>query len=156
MRRRLIVLFVAVAVLVGALAGGALAYEQSRDDVIDGFRRSIDQRPENARLTISVTSLDLALGHDGIRVQTKALRRELVALLLHPGSSPAMRVPTEVVRPRVTTERLRAENAYFITIDRDGKRLRLFRRLRLAKIYTIAVGRIGLETPAGFYRVRTK
>src|SRR5207247_451349 len=63
---------------------------------------------------------------------------------------------TSVCWPPETPVNLRTENAYFITIYRDEKRLRLFRRLKLAKVYTIAVGRIGLETPAGFYRVRNK
>lgn len=126
------------------------------DRVVDGFRRSIDESAESARLHISVTSLDLEPGRDGIRVLTGKLRRELVARLLHPGASPTLDVPTEVVRPPVTPEKLRAQNGYFITIDRDEKRLRLFRRLKLARIYQIAVGRIGLETPAGLYRIRNK
>ena len=126
------------------------------DRVVDGFSRSIDERPENARMTISVTSLGLDRGHDGIRVQTQELRRKLVAQLVHPGSSPVLHVPTEIVRPPVTPEKLEEENRYFITIDRNEKRLRLFHELKLAKIYTIAVGRIGLETPAGFYHVRNK
>src|SRR5262249_28450576 len=63
---------------------------------------------------------------------------------------------TQTVRPKLTANGIASRNRFFITINRDEKRLRLFRGLKLAKIYTIAVGRIGLETPAGFYRVQTK
>jgi lipoprotein-anchoring transpeptidase ErfK/SrfK len=56
----------------------------------------------------------------------------------------------------VTTARLAAKNPVFITISRDERRLRLWRRLRLYKTYVIAVGRIGLETPAGLYHVIDK
>ena len=124
--------------------------------VVHGLQRSIDRRPENARLVVSVASLRAVGGSWGRRVQAAAFRRRLVAWLVSTGSSRVLRVPTEIIRPRITVSRLVARNAYFITIDRNQKRLRLFRRLHLAKAYTISVGRIGLETPAGFYRVRTK
>lgn len=140
-------------------AGVALGvrYSHARVDyLVRGFRRSIDRQPENARLAVSVTSVRVVAGSWGRRVRAASLRRELVAWLVSTRSLPMLRVPTEVVLPRVTERRLIARNAYFITIDRDQRRLRLFRRLRLAKAYTISVGRIGLETPAGFYHVRTK
>ena len=43
-----------------------------------------------------------------------------------------------------------------ITIDRPAFRLRFFKRLKLKKTYAIAVGRVGLETPAGLYHVQDK
>ena len=45
---------------------------------------------------------------------------------------------------------------YVVTVDRGGFRLRFFKRLRLAKTYRIAVGQVGLETPAGLYHVQNK
>ena len=132
-------------------------YSSGRVDyLVRGLRRSIDRQPENARLVVAVTSLAVEDGRWGRRVRATAFRRELVEWLVGTRSPAVLRVPTEIVRPRITRSGLAARNAYFITIDRDQKRLRLFHRLRLAKIYTISVGRIGLETPAGFYHVRTK
>ncbi len=43
-----------------------------------------------------------------------------------------------------------------ITVDRASFRLRFFKDLRLAKTYKIAVGQVGLETPAGLYHVQNK
>ncbi len=134
-----------------------VGYSASKVDyIVDGIQRSIDRRPKNARLVVSVTSLQLVPDRWGIRVRAALLRRELVERLVRPGSPGVLRVPTEIVRPPVTNHRLIVRNAFFITINRDEKRLRLFRRLKLAKTYRIAVGRIGLETPAGFYHVRNK
>ena len=45
---------------------------------------------------------------------------------------------------------------YVVTVDRGGFRLRYFKDLRLAKTYKIAVGQVGLETPAGLYHVQNK
>jgi L,D-transpeptidase catalytic domain/Putative peptidoglycan binding domain len=126
------------------------------DYIVRGVQRSLDRRPHDARLIVSVTSLQLVPGSWGRRVDATLFRRELAERLVRPGSRSVLRVPTRIVRPRMGTQRLIARNAYYITIDRGAKRLRLFRRLKLAKTYTIAVGRIGLETPAGYYRVRTK
>ena len=135
----------------------AVGYSATQVDyIVRGVQRSIDRRPKNARLHVSVTSLHLVPDRWGRRVPAGLLRRELVERLVGPGSPRVLRVPTQIVRPPITKQRLIARNAFFITINRDEKRLRLFRRLKLAKTYTIAVGRIGLETPAGFYRVRNK
>jgi lipoprotein-anchoring transpeptidase ErfK/SrfK len=43
-----------------------------------------------------------------------------------------------------------------VTVDRNAKVLRLFERLRVARSYRIAVGRAGLETPAGVYTIDDK
>jgi lipoprotein-anchoring transpeptidase ErfK/SrfK len=43
-----------------------------------------------------------------------------------------------------------------ITVDRPAFKLRFFKRLRLAKTFKIAVGQVGLETPAGLYHVQNK
>jgi lipoprotein-anchoring transpeptidase ErfK/SrfK len=41
-------------------------------------------------------------------------------------------------------------------VDRNAFKLRLFKELRLVKTYGIAVGQVGLETPAGLYHVQNK
>ena len=43
-----------------------------------------------------------------------------------------------------------------ILVSRETFTLRLFKRLKLVKTYRIAVGRAGLETPAGFYEINDK
>jgi L,D-transpeptidase-like protein len=59
-------------------------------------------------------------------------------------------------RPRVTGPQLIRRYPHYIVVDRDGFTLRLYRRLRLAESYPIAVGQQGLETPAGLYDVQNK
>ena len=38
-----------------------------------------------------------------------------------------------------------------LIVDRDSFKLTLYKNLKLAKTYGIAVGQVGLETPAGLY-----
>jgi len=51
---------------------------------------------------------------------------------------------------------LRKRYPAYLLVDRAAYKLRLFRHLKLAKTYSIAVGRAGLETPAGQYSIDDK
>ena len=41
-------------------------------------------------------------------------------------------------------------------MDRAAFKLRFYEKLKLAKTYRIAVGQVGLETPAGLYNIQNK
>ena len=49
-----------------------------------------------------------------------------------------------------------AHRALSSLVDRGSFRLRLYKNLRLARTYPIAVGMAGLETPAGMYEIQNK
>ena len=44
----------------------------------------------------------------------------------------------------------------YLTLDRSTFTLRLWKHLKLAKTYTVAVGQEGLETPEGLYHIEEK
>ena len=67
-----------------------------------------------------------------------------------------MRGHVKVVQPKVTTDNLADKYPVVVTVDRANFKLRLFKDLKLAKTYKIAVGQVGLETPAGLYHVQNK
>jgi lipoprotein-anchoring transpeptidase ErfK/SrfK len=60
------------------------------------------------------------------------------------------------VRPTVTRAELATRFPSYITVDREAFQLRVYQHLKLARTYTIAVGQIGLETPAGLYHIQDK
>jgi lipoprotein-anchoring transpeptidase ErfK/SrfK len=72
------------------------------------------------------------------------------------GGARSVRARVRVVQPKVTTADLAGKYPRVVTVDRAGFRLRLFKDLKLAKTYRIAVGQVGLETPAGVYHVQNK
>ena len=43
-----------------------------------------------------------------------------------------------------------------VTIDRSGFKLRLFKNLKFSRMYGIAVGAAGYDTPSGQYRIQNK
>jgi lipoprotein-anchoring transpeptidase ErfK/SrfK len=94
--------------------------------------------------------------HDGLAVQKRFLKFRILRQLRDPDSLHVALVPARTLRPHLSTARLAVKYSTFITIDRAGFRLRLWKNLKLARTYPIAVGRQGLETPAGEYTIDDK
>jgi len=128
-------------------------------DALDAFLAEIsdqiDRAPENASVEPSPDSLNLVEGHDGVTVRAGQLRDQVEAAI----ASPHDRVITpkvDRVKAQVTTAQLADKYPVYLTVDRAGFQLRLWKDLKLAKTYTIAVGQAGLETPAGLYSINDK
>ena len=117
---------------------------------------AIDRPAQDARVDPSPTGLSRVRSRTGRSVRAARLRRKVVSALLHPGDGRTVRPSVAVTRPEVTTGQLASRYPWYITIDRGGKRLRVFRRLRLVDSYLIAVGQAGYETPAGVYSIQDK
>jgi L,D-transpeptidase catalytic domain/Putative peptidoglycan binding domain len=118
----------------------------------DGF----DRPPRDASIDFSPASLEPVRAQDGITVERRRLRRQIVRALTTVDAPSTVRVRAHTVRPKVTTAELADKYPVVITVDRASFRLRLWKDLRLAKTYPIAVGQVGLETPAGLYTIQNK
>jgi hypothetical protein len=119
-------------------------------------KHQLDQTPQSAEVKPSLTSVEIVPGRDGVAVRPRLFARALGKQLVHPRSLHALHVPVRLLKPEVSTKDLTRRYTWYISIDRAGFRLRVFHRLRLYKTYTIAVGRAGLETPAGLYEIFDK
>ena len=56
----------------------------------------------------------------------------------------------------MTKQEVAAKYPSYLTLDRSTFTLRLWKHLKLAKTYTVAVGMEGLETPEGLYAIQEK
>jgi len=110
----------------------------------------------NARMRIGVRRIATRRAARGRRLRPRRLGKGLRHRLASPLRRRALRPRRARVRPSVTLPGLRRSNPVVLTIDRSGYRLRLFRRLRYARSYGIAVGAAGTETPTGLYRIQSK
>jgi hypothetical protein len=126
------------------------------DRVVQELRRRIRRPPRNALVLPSFDRLLVRAGHRGVAVATGRLRRQIGRTLVSRHGRRALDVPILYPRPRVTLAVLRRRYPSFITIDRAAFKLRLYSRLRLVRAYPIAVGQIGLQTPAGLYHIQNK
>jgi lipoprotein-anchoring transpeptidase ErfK/SrfK len=118
----------------------------------DGF----DRPPRDASIDFTPTSLEPVTGQNGATIERRPLRRAIVAALTTADASNKIAVHARVERPKVTTAQLAKKYPVVITVDRGSYRLHLWKDLKLVKTYTIAVGQVGLETPAGLYAIQNK
>jgi lipoprotein-anchoring transpeptidase ErfK/SrfK len=128
-----------------------------------GVRRVV--RRVKAKLTVAPrdASVDLSSGHvdpvtskDGQSVELDRLRHDIKVALLNPGPRRIARVHTDVVKPEVTTDELAKKYPAILIVNRSAFTLTLYKDLKLQKTYHIAVGQVGLETPAGLYHIQNK
>jgi hypothetical protein len=125
-------------------------------DLAAGIARATYRAPHDARVRITVRHIFRRHSHSGHAVDEKALRAALDRAFDEPAAPTELVVARRPVPARVTSNELARVYGTIITVDRDHFRLRLFKRLRFSRAYGIAVGRAGLDTPAGIYHVQDK
>ncbi len=116
--------------------------------------RSIVRR-RDATVSPTPSSLNAVPAQDGVTVRADDLRSRLRSAIESPGQG-TVSAPVERVEPEVTTDELAQQYPTYITIDRAAFQLRLWKNLKLASTYTIAVGAAGYETSTGVYNIESK
>ena len=124
--------------------------------VVRRVQRSLDRPAVDAKLNLDTGQVAPKPSKDGLAVRAKRLERDLERELLDSGSSRRVRVRTETVKPKVTTEDLSKKYPAVLVVNRSAFQLTLYKDLKVAKTYGIAVGQVGLETPAGVYHIQNK
>jgi hypothetical protein len=147
-----------------ALQGRALAVDvplrasvdgSALDAVVARASRSLHLAPSSARVIPASTHLKIVPAQVGRAVDASALREQLRVALLDP-SRHELAVPTRPLRPQVMTSQLAKKYPSYLLLDRAHFKLRLYRHLKLARTFSVAVGQQGLETPAGLYHINDR
>jgi lipoprotein-anchoring transpeptidase ErfK/SrfK len=126
------------------------------ESLVRRVKRSLDRPAQDAQASYSAAGIDVRPGQNGLAVRGRELERHVSAEIVLPNADRVVKARTKVTKPKVTREQIAQQNRYFIGVDRGAFTLRFFKNLRLAKSYRIAVGQVGLETPAGLYHVQNK
>jgi lipoprotein-anchoring transpeptidase ErfK/SrfK len=116
--------------------------------------RGVDRPARDAR--VEFPSLAEVKEQTGLRVDRAALVQRVEQALTVPGVDRSVTAPVHRTRPKVTREELADEYPVLLVADRSNFRLRLYKRLRLAHTYVVAVGAVGFDTPAGLYHIQNK
>jgi len=124
------------------------------EDFVSSAKKALDRRPKDA--TLNFPSLTRVKERNGVTVNRAGLQRRVEHALTVAGSDRTARPPVKITKPKVTRAELASKYPTLIVVERSAFRLTLYKHLRKVRSYTIAVGQIGLETPAGLYHVQNK
>lgn len=117
---------------------------------------SIDKPARDAAVNLEEGDVNPTPSADGLAVRTASLRSQLRRSLLSTDGPRTVRVRAKTVKPAVTTDKLAEKYPAIVIVDRGAFKLSLYKNLKLARTYSVAIGQVGLETPAGLYHVQNK
>lgn len=116
----------------------------------------VDREAQDAAVEPAADSLEVVSAENGRKLRDVLLTRQLRAAVLNANADHTIAARTHYTKPDVTTEEVAAAYPSYLTLDRGTYTLRLWKDLKLAKTYTVAVGQEGLETPEGLYEIQEK
>lgn len=117
---------------------------------------AVDREARDATVEPGPDSLAVVSARNGRKLRDHLLTRQLEAAVLNANADHTIAAHTHYTKPEVTTKEVAAEYPSYLTLDRATFTLRLWKHLKLAKTYTVAVGQEGLETPEGLYHIQEK
>jgi lipoprotein-anchoring transpeptidase ErfK/SrfK len=125
--------------------------------LVDKIRVKMSRKPVDADIQASGQRVEVRKSKVGLSVDGRRLREKVEhALVTDIVGERAVRADLRRVNPKITTKKLASKYPVVLTVDRSGFRITLYKRLRRALTFPIAVGQAGLETPAGRYEIHNK
>ena len=118
--------------------------------------RGVARRPRDASVRITVRRIFVRQARDGLRLDAAALAATIDATLDDPRASRVLRPDRLPVPAKVQAADLPRRYGTIVTVDRRTFTLRLFKRLRFSKRYSVAVGAAGYDTPSGLFSIANK
>ena len=125
--------------------------------VVDRVRTAMSRKPVDADISVAGDRVAVRRSIVGLALDPRRLRAKVQrALVRDIVGARAVRADLRRIQPKVTTKRLASRYPVVLTVDRSHFRISLFKKLKKAVTYPIAVGQAGLETPAGRYAIHSK
>jgi lipoprotein-anchoring transpeptidase ErfK/SrfK len=128
--------------------------EDAVNKLVRRVKRRLDRPAKDAE--VSFPSLEEVKEQTGIRVKREVMKQRIAQALTVPGVDRRVKAVVAVVKPKVTQADLAAKYPVLLIADRNAFQLRLYKDLQLQKQYTVAVGAVGFDTPAGMYHIQNK
>ena len=116
----------------------------------------VGRPPRNARVSFGIRRQHVKPARVGLSVDSAALAASIDQVLDSPTGSRLVTQKPRKTSPRRSTMELRRMFGTIVTVDRATFTLRLFKHLKWAKSYKVAVGQPAYPTPTGHFRVQNK
>jgi lipoprotein-anchoring transpeptidase ErfK/SrfK len=124
--------------------------------LVQRVKSKVDRKPQDASVQPSAAGLTMVQSRLGVSIRGRQLYKDISAALVRPDGDRTVTAESKITKPKVTSDELASKYPSYIVIDRADFRLLFYKNLKLSHTYTIAVGRQGLETPAGLYSIQDK
>jgi len=124
--------------------------------MLDKVRRAIDRPAREATVKINAGGVQRNSSRTGLAVRASSLHRKIRRALVSTTADRTMVARTRKIQPKVSTNELDERYRTIVIINRNSFQLTLYKKLRQEKTFRIAVGKVGLETPAGLYNIQNK
>ncbi len=152
------------ALYAGRTAGGrpadvplAVSFTQEAvDRFVAGIKRRLRRPARDSRLKISIRRVKVTHSKRGRDIGDKTLAKQVAAALKDPNITRVFTPRLISIKPKVTADKLRRSASTVITIEQSTFTLRLFKRLKVAKTYKVAVGQPAYPTPRGLFAIQSK
>lgn len=123
---------------------------------VEAIAKEQARKPVDAALKLTLTSVSVSRSKPGRRLAARdALVARLMRRLTSSTDDRTLRAKTVKVPAKVNADSVWDAQPVAVTVSRDGKRARFFRRGELVKTYTVAVGSAEYQTPLGRFAVQT-
>jgi lipoprotein-anchoring transpeptidase ErfK/SrfK len=127
------------------------------DEFISKVATEVNRDPVDATIEPTEAELVAVQGQTGIAVDEAQLRSRIESAVQSPDPKQrTVALPVETVEPEVTKEELAAQYPTYLTVNRSSFELTLWKDLEPSKTYTVAIGAVGFDTPAGVYNIENK
>jgi lipoprotein-anchoring transpeptidase ErfK/SrfK len=118
--------------------------------------KDVDEPAVDASVDLENGDVTPQPSKEGRRLLAKKLKRQVRNRLLDVGAVKRVKAQTAVVKPEVTTEELAEKYPAVLVVNRGSFQMTLYRKLEQVKTYSIAIGALGFDTPAGLYHIQNK
>jgi lipoprotein-anchoring transpeptidase ErfK/SrfK len=124
--------------------------------LLDRVRRSVNRPAMNATIKFAVSGPQTTPSHDGLALDATQLHRRINAAIVSPTATRRMSATTHHVAPKVSSESIVQQYGTALIVNREAFKLTVYKDLKPVKTYSVAIGAVGLDTPAGLYHIQNK
>jgi lipoprotein-anchoring transpeptidase ErfK/SrfK len=124
--------------------------------MLDKIRGAIDRRAVDATAKLDASGIHTTDSRIGLALRASQLHRRIRRAIVSTTADRTFVARTRKLAPKVTTKDVEKRLGTAIVVNRGAFKLTLYKRLKPVKTYSIAVGQVGLETPAGLYHIQNK
>ena len=124
--------------------------------LVDRVRVAVNHKPVDAKVDFSPDSVAIRQARTGRAIDARRLSSDVQTALVSAVADRTVTASIRAVQPKLLGDDLAKRYPVVLAVDRGNFRISLFKKLRKVKAYPIAVGQVGLETPAGLYKIQNK